>query len=329
LLVESGLWTYLRTRPFSRSPKPDAEPPSALFVTVADSHPLAAPVDKAIAGFEADFHAGLAAVRSLSAGPTFLCRQRGTALGPGEVSGISVHDFDGPHPAGTVGLHIHTLAPVSRARTVWHLNYQQVATIGRLVRDGVIDETRVVSLCGPQVAVPRLMQTRRGAWIDELVQDQLVPGDNRVISGSALAGRSAVGEVHGFLGAHHNQITVLREGRERVLLGWLGPGFDQFSVTGTFLSQFTPWRRFPLSTTTNGSHRAMVPIGTYENIWPFDILPTFLLRALAVDDVERAEALGILELDEEDISLCTFACPGKDDHETALRRNLEQIWKDG
>ena len=219
--------------------------------------------------------------------------------------------------------------PVNRARTVWHLNVQQVISIGHLVRTGQLAERRIVALAGPQVDKPRLLRTRRGANLAELVEGQLKAGENRVIDGSVFSGRKAVGEPHEYLGAHRNQVSVLREGREREFLGWLTPGFNNYSTSGIYLSSLTPGKKFEFTTTTNGSKRAMVPIGMYERVFPFDILPTFLLRSLLVNDVTRAEELGALELDEEDLGLCTFVCPGKHDYGSVLRHNLETIWKEG
>lgn len=329
LLVESGLWTALRSRPFGRVPSPSGDAPHSVFVTASDSNPLAADVDVVLADRKAEFEAGLAVVSRLTAGKTYLCKRSGTKVGAGSVPGITVEEFRGPHPAGTVGWHIHTLDPVHRGKTVWHLHYQDVVSIGRLFQTGRLDLERVVALAGPTVKKPRLLRTRVGAAIDELVSGELAAGENRVVSGSVLYGRSAEGDVLGYLGRYHLQISALREGREREFLGWLTPGADRFSTSGIYLSQLAPGRKFPFSTTTNGSHRAMVPIGMYERVFPFDILPTFLLRSLLTGDMERAEALGALELDEEDVALCNFVCPGKNDYAAALRKNLDDIWSDG
>jgi Na+-transporting NADH:ubiquinone oxidoreductase subunit A len=138
-----------------------------------------------------------------------------------------------------------------------------------------------------------------------------------------------MGDIFGYLGAYHQQITVLPEGRQREFLGWLTPGADRFSIVNAYLSKLLPGKQFPFSTTTYGSDRAMVPIGMYEAVMPMDILPTFLLRALLVGDLERAEELGCLELDEEDLALCTFVCPGKSEYGPLLRQMLDQIEKEG
>lgn len=328
LLLESGMWTALRTRPFSRVPNPETTP-NALFITATNTHPLAPSVDAVYEGHEADFERGVLCVSKLCDGPVFLCKHPGSKVSAGAHSGVRVEEFTGPHPAGNVGLHIHRLYPVNRQRVVWHLGYQDVIAIGALFRSGQLDVSRVISLAGPQVAKPRLIQSRIGVSTDELVAGELRDGENRVISGSVLGGRTAIGEVHGFLGRYTDQISVLLEGREREFLGWLSLGLNRFSTINTFLSRFTPTRKFAFTTSTNGSERAMVPIGMYERVMPFDLLPTFLLRAIIVDDVERAELLGVLELDEEDVALCTFVCPGKYEYGPILRRNLTIIEKEG
>lgn len=329
LLVESGMWTSLRTRPFSKVPMPGTEP-YALFVTAMDTNPLAASPEVIIAGREADFERGLLCIAKLTEGRTNLCKAPGAKIPANPNTGIFIEEFAGPHPAGLPGTHIHKLAPVSRDRVSWYINYQDVIAIGHLFATGTLDVSRVVSLAGPAVTDPRLVRTRIGASLDELTAGALKDGENRVVSGSVLSGRTASGEILGYLGRHHLQVSVLHEDRERVFLGWLSPGSHKFSTTNVFLSALTRRiQKFDFTTTTNGSHRTMIPLGTYEEVVPLDIMPTFLLRSLLVDDVETAERLGCLELDEEDLALCTFVCPGKNDYGTALRRNLETIEREG
>ncbi|MGD8843038.1 MAG: Na(+)-translocating NADH-quinone reductase subunit A [Gammaproteobacteria bacterium] len=328
LLIESGLWAALRTRPYSKVPSPQTRPDS-LFITAMDSHPLAPSVEAVLAGREDDLAAGLACLQRLSEGPTFLCTRPGSPLIAQAPEGVTSVAFAGPHPAGTPGLHIHLLAPADREHVAWHIGCQDVAAIGRLVRSGTLDVERVIALAGPGVRKPRLLRTRIGAATGDLTGDELHPGEQRVVSGSVLGGRTASGEVDGFLGRYHQQITVLQEGHKRELLGWLVPGLNKFSVTNTFLSALLRNRRFAFTTTTNGSPRAMVPIGTYERVMPMDIEPTFLLRALITGDLEQAEQLGCLELDEEDLALCTFVCPGKYEYGPMLRDMLTRIEREG
>ena len=326
-LIESGLWTTMRTRPFSRVPQIDSTPKS-LFVTATDSNPLAADPDAVLEGRMEDFHRGLKALSKLTEGPTYLCRAPGSKIDAGD-SGAKVEEFAGKHPAGTVGYHIHVLDPVYRAKEVWHIGYQNVARIGRSLATGRLDVDMVVSLAGPMVKEPALLKTRAGASVDQLVAGRLNDDAVRVISGSVFNGFAAQGKATGYLGAYANQVTVLAEGDQREFLGWLVPGINRFSVLPIFLSKLMPGRKFGMTTTTNGSPRAMVPIGMYEKVMPMDIMPTHLLRALCVQDVEWAEELGVLELDEEDLALCTFVDPGKQDFGVYLRNVLDKIQKEG
>lgn len=328
LMVESGMWTCLRKRPFSKVPAPDKEP-DAIFVTAMDSSPLAADVDVVMEGNEDDFRLGLNCVAKLTSGSTFVCVKPGAKVPVSTQKGVRYEEFAGKHPCGTVGYHIHTLRPVNRDREVWYLHYQDVISLGRLFRTGRLDVERVIALAGPQVKNPRLLRTRWGASLEELCEDELKEGENRTISGSVWSGRTAVGEETGYLGRFSLQVSVLREGRERELVGWLTPGLNRFSTLNIYISRLLRGRKFDFTTTTNGSERAMVPLGTYEEVMPFDLLPTFLLRALAAKDVEKAEELGVMELDEEDLALCTFVCPGKYEYGPLLRDMLTDIEKEG
>lgn len=323
-LVASGLWTALRTRPYSKVPRPDSAPHS-IFVTAIDTNPLAADPQVVLRECAADFARGLTILGKLTDGPVYVCKAPGANI-PGAEAEIV--EFAGPHPAGLPGTHIHFLDPVGAAKTVWHLGYQDAVACGKLFATGSLWTERVVALGGPQVVQPRLVRTRQGACVSELTAGQLQPGENRVIAGSVLAGRVAAGPLD-FLGRYHAQVSVLAEGREREFLGWQKPGVDKFSIKNVFVSKLRPSRLFDFTTSTEGSDRAMVPIGSYEQVMPLDILATLLLRALIVEDTDRAQALGCLELDEEDLGLCTFACPGKHEYGPILRRNLARIEREG
>lgn len=323
-LTGSGLWTALRTRPFSTSPAVDSTA-RAIFVTAMDTNPLAADPTVVIAKRSEDFSNGLTVLSRLS-DKVYLCKKAGASVP--SVPVVQVEEFDGPHPAGLPGTHIHFLDPVSIKKVVWHINYQDVIAIGALFTSGQLNAERVISLAGPVVKNPRLVKTVLGASIAELTAGELHDGQNRIISGSVLAGAAANG-VHGYLGRFHNQISVLAEGYDKEFLGWAMPGAQKFSVTRAYLAHLNPKRLFNMTTTTNGSSRAMVPIGNYERVMPLDILPTLLLRDLLVGDSDGAVSLGCLELDEEDLALCTFVCPGKYDYGVALRECLTTIQKEG
>lgn len=330
LLTESGLWTALRTRPFSKPPSPKSEPPHSIFVTATDTNPLAAEVAVVCAGREQDLQAGLVALTKLTDGPVFLCKDPALRVSaPANTPRVRVEDFTGPHPAGNVGTHIHLLDPVSQTKTVWHIGYQDTIALGELLRTGRLPVERVISLAGPAATSPRLLRTRLGASLEELTAGELEEGEVRVISGSVLCGRKLDDTPAGYLGRYHNQVSVLREDRERVFFGWLAPGIEKYSVTRAFFSSLLPEQAFALSTSTNGSPRAMVPLGLYERVMPLDVVATYLLRAIVVQDITRAEELGCLELDEEDVALCTFVCPGKYNYGEILRQNLTIIEEEG
>ena len=326
-LLESGLWTALRTRPFSKVANPETKPHS-IFVTAMDTNALAPSIELAIGGHKQNFITGLRILSKLTDGKMYVCKAHGTDIPIGDVKSVSVEEFEGPHPAGNVGTHIHFLDPVSRSKTVWHIQAQDVVAIGLLFLAGDIDVNRVASLSGPSVSNPRVIRTRLGAAVADLTAGELQGSNNRIISGPILSGYEAVG-FKAYLGRYHQQIAVLPEETERFFLGWLRPGLNFFSVKKVFLSALFPGKKYNLTTGLNGSERAIVPIGSYEKVMPLDIQPTFLLRALWVNDLEEAENLGCLELDEEDLALCTFVCPSKNDYGPILRRNLNLIEKEG
>ncbi len=322
-LTASGAWLALRTRPYSMIADP-GRAPDALFVTAMDSQPLAPdPIPFLGAAGEA-FADGLKVLGKLTDGPMYVCTRPHAALALPAVDNLRLAEFAGSHPAGLPGTHIHCLRPASLAHQVWHIGWQDVIAVGRLFRTGRIDPSRIISLAGPMVARPRVLRTRVGASTNALIQGELNgPHEARVISGSALSGRHAVG-TSAYLGRFHNQVTVLPEDRERALFGWIMPGRGRYSAMNLFWSR-RGGDTLALGTSLHGSPRAMVPVGAYERVMPLDLLPTQLLRALLVNDVETAEALGALELDEEDLALLSFVDCGKHDYGPALRRNLEQI----
>ncbi len=326
-LLKSGLWTALRTRPFSKTPVPGTVP-AAIFVTAMDTNPLSADPQPLILAQRQAFDAGLTLLTHLTDGKVHVCQANGGKLGGHPQGKVTFNTFAGPHPAGLPGTHIHFLEAVSLTKQVWHLNYQDVIAIGKLFTTGELYTDRVIALGGPQMRNPRLVRTCLGADINDLLVDETLEGENRHISGSVLSGRHAVG-AHAYLGRFHLQISVVKEGREKELFGWVMPGKEKFSVTRTTLGHFLRNKLFNFSTDTHGGERAMVPIGNYERVMPLDILPTLLLRDLLAGDTDSAQALGCLELDEEDLALCTYVCPGKYEYGPVLREVLTRIEQEG
>lgn len=324
-LTESGLWTAFKTRPFSKVPAP-ATKPAAIHVSVMDTNPLAADPIVVISADSDAFKDGLSVISRLTEGKVYVSKAVDTDVAVPED--VEVTEFSGPHPAGLSGTHMHFIRPVSSKNIAWTIGYQDVIAIGKLFTTGYLNVDRVISLAGPKVINPRLIKTRLGANTEELVRKEIETGSVRIISGSVLSGRKT-NNWASYLGRHHVQLSVLQEGRERQLLGWLNPAGEKFSFTNALFSSFNRKQKMAMDTSAHGSPRAIVPIGVFEGVMPLDILPTQLIRALVVMDVDAAESLGALELDEEDLALCSFVDSGKHDFGMALRANLAHIEKEG
>lgn len=325
-LLESGLWTSIRTRPYSKVPLPGSEPHS-IFVTAMDTNPLSADPKLVIGELKDDFNNGLTVLKKLTDGKVFVCAEPGFKLRSPQAE-VEVKEFSGCHPAGNAGTHIHFLDPVNATKTVWVVGYQDVIAIGKLFTTGELYVNRVVALSGSCVSKPRLVRTRIGANLSELTQGELSADKPRIISGSVFGGRTATGTVN-YLGRYANQITVIEESNKRELLAWMSPGMSKFSVLNIYLSKLFSRKPLTFNTSTNGSERALVSVGNYEEVMPLDILATPLLISLIVGDTEQAQLLGCLELDEEDLALCTFVCAGKYEYGPILRENLSLIEKEG
>ena len=293
-----------------------------------DTNPLAPSIDKILEGQERDLGNGLKVISKLTDGKIFVCKAPETEIPQVDLPNLVLEEFSGPHPAGLVGTHIHFLDPVNRNKIIWHISLQDVIAVGRLFTTGRLHMERVVSLAGPSVKNPRLIKTRIGAAVEDITAGELTDSENRMVSGSVLSGHRAEGPT-AFLGRYHQQISVLPEYRKQELLGYLNPGLNLYSIKNIVFSKLLPNKKFDFNTSTHGEKRAIIPSYNYERVMPLDIMPLFLLRALAVDDVEEAENLGCLELDEEDLALCTYVCVGKYEYGPILRENLARIEKEG
>ncbi len=314
-LLASGLWTAFRTRPFSRVPA-SGDTPDAIFVTAMDTAPLAGDPRAAIARNPAAFHAGIIALTRLITGTVYVCRAPGEPLPVPDDPQLVDAVFSGPHPAGLPGTHIHHLHPASARCTVWHLGCQDVVAIGQLLTTGMLDHTRVVALTGA-IRAPRLLATRLGASISDLVTD--TDPALRILSGDPLSGRDARGD-EAWLGRYHQQISVVREPGPAGALRWLAAA----------LAAVIPESRRGTGTTrVYGRPTGMLPVDSFERVLPLDLLPSPLLRALLLGDTETAVSLGCLELAEEDLALCSYVCPARQDYGAALRATLEDFRRNG
>ena len=288
-LIASGQWTAIRTRPFSKVPGPQ-DVPDAIFVTASDTKPLAPEPGLWINEHADEYLAGIDVLSTLTSGTVYVCSMAEADLPAVNNEKVKQESFAGPHPAGNAGTHIHFLHPVHLNRSVWHVGYQDVIAIGHLFLTGELFLDRMISFAGPTVANPRVVRTRLGASIDEISEGGLNGASNRIISGSVLDGRTA-SDGTAFLGRFHHQVSALAEGTERELLEFIMPGVDKFSLTRLYLG-FLGRRKFDLTTSTGGSERSIIPLGTYEEVMPLDILATQLLRALVVEDFDTSIELG-------------------------------------
>lgn len=324
-VLQGGLWPAIKTRPYGKVPDPQSEP-SAIFVSAMDTRPLAPPASLVINESPQAFTTGLEVLAHLSAGKVYVCHA--PAAEPPKATGEKVRyaQFQGAHPAGLSGTHIHFIEPLAAGKTVWTLDYQDVIALGRLLKSGEYPTERMIALAGPAVANPRLLHTRLGASVDELCEGELRDGENRVVVGSVLDGIEAKG-AGGFLHRFASQVAALPLRPERKLMAWVRPGMDMFSVANVLLSKLNPKRKFAFNCGYNGDPRGIVPIGLYERVLPMPFA-TQLLKSLLVGDIEMAQKLGCLGLDEEDLAVCSYVCPGKHDFGRILRSNLERIEQD-
>ena len=330
-LVESGMWTAFRTRPYDKVPAVGSLPHS-IFVTAIDTNPLAADPKVIIDAQAEAFANGLKVLSRIGDFKVYVCKGN-VQLPTVEASNVQEEVFAGHHPAGLAGVHIHTLDPVGENKTVWHIGYQDVIAIGHLFVDGELYNKRVISLAGPMVEKPRLVETVLGASVAELTAGQTLKSPNgvRVISGTVLWGNTAVGP-YAYLGRYHQGVAAIEEGikNEFFLVNWMGLGSKRHSATRTCLANFIKPSTFTFNTALNGGPRSIMPIGCYDKVLaPYGVEATMLVRAIDINDTDQAKLLGILELSEEDIALATYVCPGKNDFGPLLRRSLTKIEVEG
>lgn len=327
ILLEAGMWTAFRTRPFGKIPPQDGEP-AAIFINAMDTRPLAADPKVVIDTYANEFSVGLTILAGLTDSPAYLCIAADSELAMPLPAAMETVEFAGPHPAGLPSTHMHMLDHATESRILWHVDYQDVIGIGHLFSTGQLPTEKVISLAGPGVKTPMLITTRWGADLSEICRKQLIDEPTRVVSGSIIDGRK-VDEFHQYLGRYHNQVSVLHEGSGRGLFNWGAPGSDRFSIKPAFISALDRTRKFAMNTALWGGERAMYPIDSYDMVMPLDIVPLALLKSLSSGDTEKARNLGALELIEEDVALLSYICPGKSDFAPILRRVLTEIELEG
>lgn len=310
LLLQNGLWPCLRQRPYSTIPNPGAKPKS-VFISCFDSNPLAPDFHVLMRSEEDDFRHGIQMLQLASdQAPIHLCMKEGGDNQIFEtVENVQKHYFSGPHPAGNVGTQIHRIDPIDKGETVWFLDPQEVARIGHFFSRHVLQFGKTAALTGPAVKNTGYFDTVYGADLSALFTDNLTQENVRVISGSVLSG-SKLGDSP-TLAFHDRQITVIAEGGQREIFGWLLPGLKKWSLSHTFLAWLTPKRPYAVNTSLHGGRRTVMMTDVYDKVFPFDLMPLQLLKACEIKDIEQMEALGIYEVDSEDFALCELVCPSK------------------
>jgi len=328
-LIKSGLWTSFRTRPYTKIPAIDSDP-NSIFINCMDTNPLSMDPEIIISSNLNNFELGLSAIRLLSNCPVHLCTKKDSNLTFKPQENIYEHAFYGPHPSGLVGTHMHFISPASLDNVNWHISYSDVILIGAFFMEGKIPTSKYICLSGPKFENPRIISTRIGACIDEICAGELGQSENRVVSGSVINGRESIGP-YAYLGRYHNQICAIEEpnSSDRELFDWALLGSKRFSKLGIFISSMFKNKKFDIKARMYGPDRAILPLGVYEEVFPLQLLITPLLRGLAVGDTQELQSLGILELDEEDLALCSFVCPSKYDFGYLLRERLTTIEVEG
>ena len=323
-ILKSGLWPFIKRRPYGIIAKPD-EKPRGIYISMFDSAPLAPDYSFILKGQESTFQTGLNALSKLTAGKIHL----GVKAGSEDLSykNVEYHRFSGPHPAGNVGIQIHHLAPINKGDVVWTINALDVLFIGRLFLTGKLDLSKIVALTGSEVENPAYYKSMVGARISSLVDGNLKKGGNRrIISGNVLTGTRVNGD--NYLGFYDSMLTVIPEGDEYEFLGWATLGLNKFSAGRSFLSSLFPRKDYELDANMHGGERAFVMTGEYEKLLPMDILPVYLLKAIIVNNIDKMEQLGLYEVIEEDLALCEYACTSKIKVQDVLRQGINSMIKE-
>ncbi len=324
-LLKSGLWTFIKRRPYGVIASPN-EKPGSIYISTFDTAPLAPDYSFVIEGEMDTFQTGINALAKLTDGKVNLGVNEGSAFS--SLKNVEINSFAGSHPAGNVGIQIHHTAPLNKGDIVWTINAQDVLFIGRLFETGKVDFAKTFALTGSEVENPKYYKTVLGAPVLSITDGKLIPADykQRIISGNVLTGTKVKSQC--YLGYYDSQVSVIPEGDDYEFMGWATPGIDKFSASKTFFSSLFPKKEYTLTANLHGGDRAFVVSGQYEKLVPMDILPVHLLKAILVNDIDKMEQLGIYEIIEEDLALCEFACTSKIKVQDILRTGINTMIKE-
>lgn len=326
-LLKSGVWPFIRQRPYSVIANP-ADFPKAIFISTFDSSPLAPDNDFVLQGSEKAFQKGIDALTKLTKGKVHLnvnAKATTSSLFT-NAKGVQINAFEGPHPAGNVGVQINKIDPINKGEVVWYLYPQDVAVIGKLFLSGKFDAERTIALTGSEVLKPAYYKTKLGANLESFIKNNVSDVEKRYISGNVLTGVKI--DLDGYIGFYATQITVMKEGNYYEFFGWALPGFNKFSMSKSFPTYLFKNKKFALDTNLHGGERALVMTGEFEKVFPFDIYPLQLLKAIMIEDIDLMENLGIYEVDEEDFALCEVVDTSKTKIQEVVRKGLDLMRKE-
>lgn len=323
-LLKTGAWTYFRQRPYNVVADPTAQP-KAIFISTFDTAPLAPDYDHIIRGNEQAFQDGVNVLAKLA--PVFVgVREQGAAKAFADVKNATVTAFEGKHPAGCVGVQINHVNPINAGEKVFTIQPQEVVAVGKIFAEGKLDFSRVIVLDGSEVKRPAYYRTTLGAQLKPILEGNINTNDTRVISGNVLTGTKV--EADGFLGYYDSQVTVIPEGDKPEFFGWITPGLNKFSASRTFFTWLSGNKEYTLDTNTHGEPRAIVVSGEMEKVFPMDIYPEHLIKAILAKDIDKMIDLGIYEVVEEDMALCEFVSTSKTPVQKILRNGLNLMMQE-
>lgn len=328
LLIKAGLWPMVIQRPYGTIASKE-DTPKGIFVSMFDTAPLAADVDFILEGEKKAFAAGVKALKALCP-KVYLSVKGSSPLAEAVKGDVEINTFNGPHPAGNVGIQIHHIAPMCKGEVAWTLSAQNVVTIGKLMLTGKVDMSKVVAVCGSEIGKPSYKKIIAGATVASIVGSEVKPQAEgysvRYISGNVLTGRKVSSD--NYISFFDSAITVIPEGNHYEFLGWIAPRFNKFSVSRSYFSWLCPSKKYSLDTNVNGGERAFVMTGEYDKVLPMDIYPVYLIKAILAGDIDKMENLGIYEVIEEDMALCEFVCTSKIEVQSILRGGLNYMIKE-
>lgn len=323
-LLESGLWPMIRQRPYHTIANPE-DSPKAIFISGFDSSPLAPDYEYLTKDKTDVIQTAINGISKFTTGPIYLSLRDETSH-LNSLTNVNINYFKGPHPSGNVGTQIHHIDPINKGETVWTVNLLDLIILGNYISTGILDFSKTIAVSGPSVKEPKYYQMTAGESIESIVTNNLHDDNSRFISGNVLTGTRI--DKSGFLSFYDHQLTVIPEGDYYEFMGWIAPGFDKYSLSRTFFSWLTPKKKYTLDTNYHGELRNFVVTGQYEKVFPWDIMPVQLLKAIIIKDIELMENLGIYEVAEEDFALCEYVCTSKIESQQLIRTGIELIQKE-